>query len=223
MNLGANEKIVFLNEAKNFPDASLAPANKPLAIGGDLSLERLSKAYREGIFPWFEEGGPTLWWSPDPRCILFPKSLHVNRTLRRFTRRYEVKFNSDFDDLVTLCASRESTWITPEMSQAYGNLYKAKKAFCVSVYEKNELIGGVYGVCVGGVFCGESMVSLRPNASKVALWALCTKYNKGLVFIDCQIPNPHLFSIGATLLPRVEYLNVLKKVRDLPCAVGEKA
>ncbi|NLC27399.1 MAG: leucyl/phenylalanyl-tRNA--protein transferase [Campylobacteraceae bacterium] len=215
--------MVFLDDKKEFPSPCLAPTNKPLAIGGDLSLERLGRAYKEGIFPWFEEGGPILWWSPDPRCVLFPESLHVNRTLRRFARRYDVKFNSDFDDVVALCMAREKTWITTEMSQAYGNLHKAKKAFCVSVYEKEELVGGVYGVCVGRVFCGESMFSLRPNASKVALWALCTKYNKGLVFIDCQVPNPHLFRIGATLISRKEYLTVLEKVRYLPCAVGEKS
>lgn len=216
-----NERITLLGEDLTFPNPLFAPESAPLAIGGDLSVERLNRAYREGIFPWFEEGLPPLWWSPNPRCVLFPDEYYINKTLRRFIRRYEVAFDTDFDALVRLCAKREKTWITPNMHQAYVQLHKNGKAHCVSVYEDDLLIGGVYGVCVGEIFCGESMVSLQANASKVALWALIHKFSTKLKLIDCQVPNPHLISLGARVIERKEFLKILKAGRDEPCPFGE--
>ena len=215
-----NETITILGEDLLFPDPQNSPDLAPLAIGGDLSVERLKLAYYEGIFPWFGEGAPPLWWSPNPRCVIFPDEYRVNKTLKRFIKRHSVKLNKDFDALVCMCASREQTWITSQMRQAYGDLHQCGLAHCVSVYENDTLIGGVYGVGVGGVFCGESMVSFKPNVSKVALWALIHRFGEGLGLIDCQVPNPHLLSIGARVIKREEFLKILRARRDEPCLFG---
>jgi len=217
LSLRVNEKIFFLGEDLWFPDPLLAPDDAPLAFGGDLSTKRLSLAYYEGIFPWFNNDSLLLWWSPNPRCVIFPNDYRVNKTLRRFIRRYRVEFDRDFDLVISSCANRKETWITPKMRQAYNCLHQSKKAHCVSVYEDEQLVGGVYGVCVGDIFCGESMFSLRPNASKVALWALMYKFSNSLRFIDCQVPNPHLLSLGAKVVERKKFLKLLKEGRDNPC------
>ena len=215
-----NEAIKILGKDLEFPNPSISPSKSPLAIGGDLSVERLCKAYYEGIFSWFEDGVPPLRGSRIPRCVILPSEYRVNKTLRRYIRRYRVELNKDFDTLVGLCAKREQTWITNEMRQAYGKMHQEGLAHCVSVYEDETLVGGVYGVSVGGIFCGESMVSLAPNASKVSLWALIYKFSRNLALIDCQVPNPHLLSLGARVIHRDDFLKILKARRDEPCPLG---
>lgn len=212
--MSLNSEIVFLNKDTSFPNPLFSPKNAPLALGGDLSSKRLISAYESGIFPWFEEGSPPLWWSPDPRCVIFPNEYRVGETLKRFIRKYDTKLNVDFDSLVLLCASRKKTWITKKMRTAYGELFKLGLAHSITVYENDELIGGVYGVSVGSLFCGESMVSLKSNASKVALWALIYKYGKNLTLIDAQVPNPHLLRIGGRLISRKSYLNILNEAKN---------
>ncbi|MBE0496220.1 MAG: leucyl/phenylalanyl-tRNA--protein transferase [Campylobacterales bacterium] len=212
--------LSFLQEGDVFPDPSHASKEGLLAWGGELSVSRLRTAYCSGIFPWFNEGNPVLWWSPDPRCVIFPEQFYFSKSMRRFTRRYSVHFDEAFGAVVRLCASRPSTWITPVMQEAYEALHVKGMAHCVAVREKGELVGGVYGVCVGGIFCAESMVSLRPNASKVALWALFTVFNRSLVLLDAQVPNPHLMRLGAQLMPRNEYLDYVAREKNNPCGVG---
>ena len=213
--------VARLGSELSFPSPAQASKEGLLAWGGDLRVERLKAAYQQGIFPWYQEEGPILWWSPDPRCVLWPSDLYVSKTTKRFNRRYEVSFDQAFSEVVRLCANkRTTTWITPQMQAAYERLHKTGMAHSVEVYEAGQLIGGVYGVCVGGVFCGESMVSLAPNASKVALLALCTTYNKNLRLIDCQVPNAHLFSLGASTLSREKFLAILREEHHHPCGIG---
>ena len=196
-----------------FPDPRTAPGDRPLAVGGDLGIERLIRAYRRGIFPWYSEGGPILWWSPDPRAVIVPAELRISRRLRRRLRRNEFRTteNAAFDEVVRGCAAprgdgESGTWITPDMREAYSALHAAGHARSIECWREGALAGGVYGVEVGSVFCGESMFSRVPDASKVALAFLCAK---GYALIDCQVPNEHLLRIGARLVPRREYLAVL--------------
>lgn len=213
---------VFLSGAQAFPDPCLGRKDGLIAYGGDLSPARLKAAYQEGIFPWFGESDPVLWWSPDPRCVFFPDRFVLSKSTRRFTRRYRTTLNQDFDGVIGLCAAtRTQTWITPSMQEAYKALHRKGWAHSVEVYEGEVLVGGLYGVCVGSVFSAESMVSLRPNASKVALWALCTAFNRGLTLVDAQVPNPHLMRLGAVLLPREAYVLHVKSARNNLCGVGE--
>ncbi|GAD79329.1 leucyl/phenylalanyl-tRNA--protein transferase [Vibrio ezurae] len=207
----------------HFPDPSLAltEPNGLLALGGDLSINRLRSAYRHGIFPWFSEGEPILWWSPSPRAVFIPETFSPARSLIKFQRKhaYTVTINHATEQLIELCASsrpEEETWITDEMIEAYQQLAIAGHCHSVEVWQDGTLIGGLYGVSVGKVFCGESMVSTRTNASKIALWYFCQHFLKhGGKLIDCQIMNPHLASLGAIEIPRTEFQDYLLTSRDL--------
>jgi leucyl/phenylalanyl-tRNA--protein transferase len=189
-----------------------------LCAGGDLSPERILAAYRRGIFPWFGEGQPILWWSPDPRMVLFPGELKVSRSLAKSLRNrgYEVTFDTRFDDVIARCADSgtrgaEGTWISPEMHRAYVELHQRGHAHSVEVWLEGRLVGGLYGLKLGRVFFGESMFSTATDASKVALCHLVqTSLDRdALDLIDCQVANPHLFTLGARLVPRAEFISRL--------------
>jgi leucyl/phenylalanyl-tRNA--protein transferase len=202
-----------------FPPPEAALTNPPglLAAGGDLSPERLLAAYRAGIFPWYEEGQPILWWCPDPRAVLFPDELRVSRRLGRTLRRglFLASIDQAFGDVVEACARRDSpagTWITREMSAAYNRLHALGYAHSVEIWRDGQLAGGVYGVLLGRVFFGESMFSRVSDASKIALVHLREfGHARGLALIDCQIPSPHLASLGSREIPRRRFLDLLAR------------
>lgn len=193
------------------PEGALREPNGLLALGGDLTPARLMMAYRNGIFPWFSPGDPILWWSPDPRAVLYPEQLHISRSFRRFLHktRLRVTLNYDFDAVIAGCASdrEEGTWITPEVNAGYRQLHELGHAHSLEVWDGDTLVGGMYGVALGKLFCGESMFSRQENASKTALFAFCQHFiRQGGQLIDCQVLNPHTASLGATEIPRQQYL-----------------
>ena len=200
------------------PDtAALDEPNGLIAIGGDLSPERLLAAYRRGIFPWYESGQPILWWTPEPRLILRPAQFHVGHTLRRRIRSggYSLGFDSDFSSVIHACAEpredSEGTWITAEMTDAYLRLHRLGIAHSIEVRREGRLIGGLYGLAMGAVFFGESMFSREADASKLALHALCeSAMSQEGALIDCQIPSRHLINLGAELIPRAEFAAALQ-------------
>lgn len=207
-----------------FPDlASALPSpNGLLAVGGDLRPERLLRAYQAGIFPWFEAGQPILWWSPDPRMVLFPAELHLSRSMQKFLRAHSWRISSDtaFEAVIAACAGAragsDGTWITPAMAEAYGALHRAGHAHSVEVWEGEQLVGGLYGIAMGKVFFGESMFSRRSNASKLALADLAGKLLvAGYRLIDCQVANPHLASLGAREISRQEFGSLLPAPEDI--------
>ncbi len=206
------------------PDtAALDEPNGLIAIGGDLSPERLLAAYRRGIFPWYETGQPILWWTPEPRLILRPARLHVGRTFRKRIRRgdYTLRYDKDFSSVIHACAEpREGsggTWITPEMIDAYVQLHRLGVAHSVEVWRENCLVGGLYGLALGAVFFGESMFSRDTDASKLALHALCESGKSNVTaLIDCQVPSRHLVNLGAELVSRAEFANMLQSALDAP-------
>ncbi len=219
--------IVWLSpDHLEFPDPSgaLTEPNGLLAAGGDLSPERLLAGYSRGIFPWYEDGQPILWWSPDPRCVLRPQDLRINRSMRRAARpgRFLVSMDQCFGDVVAGCSRREDpdtgTWITPEMARAYQRLHDLGHAHSVEVWSDGVLAGGLYGVAVGRMFFGESMFSRVPDASKIALAHLAARLQSGgWSLIDCQLPNPHLDRLGASLVPRSQFLEaVAERVAQAP-------
>ncbi len=190
--------------------------NGLLAVGGSLRPERLLAAYRNGIFPWFGEGEPILWWSPDPRCILFPESMHVARSLRRTLNRghFTVTRDRDFAGVIAGCAEPRpgspGTWIVPEMRAAYLELHRLGYATSFEAWSDGALAGGVYGVQLGAALFGESMFSRRADASKVAL--LHAARAPGIDLIDCQLPNPHLMRLGAQNIARSRFLDLLTEL-----------
>lgn len=195
----------------DFPDPLYAPAFAPLASGGDLSEDCLLSAYSAGIFPWFSEDEPILWWSPDPRAVLDPREVRVQKSIKPYLKRYEIKFDADFRGFINLCKSvrereKQGTWISEQIAEAYSRLADAGIAHSVEAYEEGELVGGLYGLIFGRVFCGESMLSLKSNASKVALIRLCEVLAKFNFLIDCQIMNEHLKFMGAKEMAREEFL-----------------
>ena len=210
--------ILELTDDLVFPAVELAEPSGLLAVGGDLSVERLLLAYRSGIFPWYSEGQPILWWSPDPRFVLFPDRLKVSASLQRVMKsgKFTVTFDRDFPAVVSSCRTvkrkhEDSTWITPAMQQAYVRLHEAGHAHSVEVWLDQRLVGGLYGVVVGNSFCGESMFAHERDASKVALVALVRKpLPEGLELIDCQVPTPHLRSMGAEEMPRSAFIRRLR-------------
>jgi leucyl/phenylalanyl-tRNA--protein transferase len=184
-----------------------------LAAGGDLEPERLLNAYAQGIFPWYSQGQPILWWSPDPRSVLTPERLRVSRSLRRSVakRGFEFRVNEAFDAVVSACAAPRSygdgTWITAEMALAYGRLHRLGWAHSFESWQGDTLVGGLYGVAIGGVFFGESMFTRASDASKVALvHAVAYLRAKGIDLIDCQVTSAHTASLGAVDIPRSEFL-----------------
>lgn len=200
-----------------FPPPHLAEPSGLLAVGGDLSVERLLLAYSMGVFPWFNDDDPLLWWSPDPRCVLYLDEMHVSRSLAKTIRRgsFQVSFNKAFGEVISACAgvrldSGEGTWITLEMLEAYQRLHRLGYAHSVECWQDGTLAGGLYGVCLGRFFFGESMFSRQRDASKVAVTALVQSLKaKNFLLIDCQLPNPHLHSIGARDIPRKDFLEIL--------------
>lgn len=197
--------------------AALARPAGLLAAGGDLSPQRLLAAYRRGIFPWYSAGEPILWWAPDPREVLVPANLHVSRSLQRTLRRgvFTVTLDQAFGQVIAACGERgtgEGTWITPEMQGAYLALHDLGWAHSIEVWQAGELAGGLYGVRMGPVFCGESMFSRRPDASKVALaWLAARCPAAGIELIDCQMPSGHLRRLGSGPMPRARFVEILEK------------
>ena len=207
-----------------FPAVSEANADGLLAMGGDLSIDSLVSAYSQGIFPWFNEGQPVLWWSPDPRLVLYPDRIRIQRSLAKTIRsgRFHLSCDQHFDQVVSGCARRgqqhrfsapPGTWITASMQSAYRDMHQAGYAHSVEVVEDGALVGGLYGVVLGSVFFGESMFSDSRDASKVALVGLCQNLvNKGFQIIDCQVESDHLFSMGAENIARSDFLAQLEHI-----------
>ncbi|PSM51883.1 leucyl, phenylalanyl-tRNA-protein transferase [Campylobacter blaseri] len=199
----------------NFPDPKFAPDDMPLCVGGNLNPETLINAYKKGIFPWFLENEPILWWSPNPRAVLSPKEIRVQKSMKPFLNRYSVKFDYDFESLINLCFNQRqkegATWLSQDIVNAYTKLYHMGIAHSVEVYNKsNKLIGGLYGLIFGKLFCGESMISIEKNASKTALIYLCKTLEKYNFLIDCQISNPHLKFMGSRNISRDKFLEISK-------------
>ena len=209
----------------SFPDISLALAdpNGLLAAGGDLSPERLIEAYSSGIFPWFEEGQPVLWWSPDPRMVLFPEDLRVSKSLQKILNkpRYTVTLDEAFTEVITCCAQPRGeslgTWITDEMQTAYTQLFEAGHAHSVEVWRDGDLVGGLYGVALGQLFFGESMFSFESNTSKIALVNLVKQLQEwNYKLIDCQVSSEHLESLGAIEISREQFRQQLHELLPHP-------
>lgn len=212
-----------------FPVPELADPDGLLAIGGDLSPERLVAAYSNGIFPWFEDGQPILWWFLNPRCVLFPGELHVAKSLKKVinSNQYEITLDRDFQRVISSCATKfrpgqNGTWLVDDMIRAYVRLHQLGLAHSVEAWEDGELAGGMYGVSLGRVFFGESMFFLRPNASKVAFVTL-VNWLKAHDFdlIDCQQTTPHMLKFGAREIPRDEFLDRLERALEHRTLAGK--
>jgi leucyl/phenylalanyl-tRNA--protein transferase len=220
--------VFLLTDALKFPPPVLAEPDGLLAVGGDLSVERLLMAYSMGIFPWYCDGDPILWWSPDPRLLLFPHEFKVSRSLNQTIRKgtFTVTFDTAFEEVINRCSAvcrkgGSGTWITGDMIRAYVSLHEAGYAHSVEARADGQLAGGLYGVALGGMFCGESMFSDRSNASKAALAGLVQKAKEwGLLFIDCQMTTPHLVSLGAQETPRKIFMELLTKALGMPATSG---
>jgi len=208
--------VFMLNNFNNdFPRPELADEDGLLAVGGDLTIERLLNAYSNGIFPWYNPGEWIHWWCPRERFVIFPNKIHVSKSMRKTlkTTKLTVEFNSDFASVIHNCQKmREGeTWITSEMEIAYNQLFDAGHALSVGVYDNNTLVGGLYGVVIGKCFFGESMFSKAPGASKIALISLSQHLSRqGFIFIDCQFHTQHLESMGGCFLPLSTYMLLLK-------------
>lgn len=211
--------MAFLTDDLYFPSVEDANSEGLLAVGGDLSTERLMLAYKSGIFPWFNEGSLILWWSPDPRMVLYPDRIKVSKSMQKVLQnnQFSISKNSCFEAVIDHCAlvdraGQEGTWITNEMKEAYLKLHKLGFAQSYEVWEDKTLVGGLYGIDLGHVFCGESMFSLVSNASKVAFIHLANElHQKEYDLIDCQLYTKHLESLGAEEIPRTEFFKILNK------------
>ncbi|MCW8108662.1 leucyl/phenylalanyl-tRNA--protein transferase [Alteromonas ponticola] len=219
-------EIPYLHPKSPFPEVSTAldEPNGLLAFGGGLDVSRLFTAYSQGIFPWFSEEEPILWWSPDPRAIIYLNEFHISRSLRKLAnkKRYQVTLNRNFKAVIAKCAEiprhlpgsteLSGTWITEDMVTAYRALHESGLAHSVEVWDEDQLVGGLYGVGIGKVFCGESMFHTRTDSSKLALMALVKHMQKfEMAFIDCQLPTPHLKSLGAKTVQRDQFIHSLHK------------
>lgn len=211
------------DQSYSFPSVqyALREPDGLLAIGGDLSPERLITAYRQGIFPWYNEGQPILWWAPDPRMVLFPDQLRISRSLRKTLRKnlFTVTADTAFSEVIEACSGprrdHQGTWITSDMKQAYNRLHQLGYAHSIECWQDGELVGGLYGVAVGEVFFGESMFSHRTDASKVAFVRMVEQLKAwGFALIDCQIYSTHLESLGATTIPRDNFCDLLAEYCD---------
>ena len=205
----------LLDDDLSFPNPALAEEDGLLAVGGDLSLERLLLAYSNGIFPWFSEGEPILWYSPHQRCVIYPDRIKISKSMKKILKDkiFKITIDQAFSDVIKKCAStfragQSGTWITNEMQDAYIKLHQNGFAHSVEVWIDDKLVGGLYGLKINNVFCGESMFNEVNNASKAALIYL-SKTNVKL--IDCQLPNDHLMSLGAEMIERDVFMNTLKK------------
>ncbi|OCB76890.1 leucyl/phenylalanyl-tRNA--protein transferase [Flavobacterium crassostreae] len=211
--------MYYLTQDLFFPEVHLAHTSGVLALGGDLSPERLLLAYQNGIFPWYEDGEPITWWSPNPRMVLFLDELIISKSMRNILNRglFEVTFNQNFTEVMANCQQikrdgQNGTWITQDMIEAYGKLHQLGVAKSVEVWQNNELVGGLYGMDLGSVFCGESMFSKVSNASKVAFISLVGLLQKQhYKLLDCQVYNPHLESLGCREIARKDFINLLKE------------
>ncbi len=220
--------VYLLSDEPFFPDPELARADGLLAIEGDLTPERLIQAYANGIFPWYSDGEPIMWWSPNPRMVLFPKDFKRTKSLRRTVNKglFKVTFDVAFEKVINLCASTRKndewgTWITGEMIDAYIALHNMGLAHSVESWLDGKLVGGLYGVSLGGVFFGESMFHLVSDASKVALWHLVDKLlSWNFDLIDAQQETPHLSRLGAVAIERKKFLHLLNKSLDKPAKQG---
>ncbi len=210
--------MYYITKALYFPPVETANADGIIGVGGDLSPERLLLAYKSGIFPWFEDGNPILWWSPNPRMVLFLDDLVVSKSMRNIIKRniFKVTFNQDFKSVITNCSQvkrngQNGTWITNEMVEAYCKLHELGIAKSVEVWQNNELVGGLYGIDLGHIFCGESMFSKVSNASKMAFIALANQIKKeNYKLLDCQVYNEHLESLGCVEIDREDFMKILK-------------
>jgi len=198
--------------------------NDIIAIGGNLSPGMLLSAYQQGIFPWYNPGDPVIWQSPDPRCVIFPEKLHISSSMKKIFKKgtFEITFDRDFIGVITSCAQTErpgqdgvfrvSTWISDDIIEAYTELHRLDWAHSAEAWQDGELVGGCYGVLMGRAFFGESMFSKRSNASKAAFLGFAhTLFEHGAAFIDCQVPTPHLQSFGGEIMPRPDFLALLRK------------
>lgn len=221
-----NNRIIWLgpdDPDEAFPpvEAALTEPDGLLAAGGDLRTTRLLYAYRRGIFPWYDDGQPPLWWSPDPRCVLKPGDFRLSRRTRRYLRQStaELRFDTSFGDVIRACAgprrSEQGTWITDDMIDAFEQLHSERWAHSIEVWQDGALAGGLYGLAIGRAFFGESMFSADANASKYALLALSRMMDSGVFgIVDCQVLSGHLQRLGATLMPRQEFVGVLETLCD---------
>ncbi|VAW40341.1 Leucyl/phenylalanyl-tRNA--protein transferase [hydrothermal vent metagenome] len=210
-----------MDRLNNFPavENALVEPNGLLAFGGSLDENTLLSAYCQGIFPWFSEEEPVLWWSPNPRMVLFPQKLHISRSFKRALRKtnYQVYFDRDFNTVINHCATTRKdglgTWISAEMKQAYSNLFKIGVAHCLEIEIEGKLAGGIYGIALDNMFCGESMFSIQTNGSKFALYELCQfLIANDYSILDCQAENKHLVSMGAELISLKEFKQYLPKL-----------
>lgn len=211
--------MFLLDENIVFPPISTTSDVGIIAVGGDLSEERLLLAYKSGIFPWFEKGSPILWWSPDPRMVLFPEELKISKSMRKIMDKevFTVTFNRDFRAVVQACSEtgrkgQKGTWITDDMIDAYCKLHESGHATSVEVWQGDVLVGGLYGVDLGHVFCGESMFTRVNNASKAGFITLVEKLKQERYkLVDCQVHTTHLASLGAREIPRGDFIQILEK------------
>ena len=210
-----------------FPPVELALKEPDglLAAGGDLSQERLLAAYRSGIFPWYEEGQPILWWSPDPRCVMYPQDFHLSRRLARYARQssFTLSCNQAFESVIDACAgdrkTQPGTWITTDIKQAFAELHASGWAHSIEIWDQQSLVGGIYGLSIDRVFFGESMFSHRDNASKFAMLGLCSILAQNdFRILDCQVLSQHLVTLGAKLIQRAEFSRDLSEF----CASGQQ-
>lgn len=199
-------------------ESALDEPNGLLAVGGDLSAERLIVAYRQGIFPWYEEGGPILWWSPSPRSVILPGEMYVSRSLRKKLKsgRFQVTCNNQFEAVINACSEARayttSTWITPYMMESYKKLHQLAYAHSIEVWEEEDLVGGLYGISIGKIFFGESMFHKVTDASKIAFAHLCRLLQSaGFPLIDCQVENEHINSLGAIEMSREKFKDYLSR------------
>lgn len=221
--------IFWLDEDLHFPHPELANEDGIIAIGGDLSTPRLLLAYELGIFPWFNPGDPIIWWSPDPRCVLFPDELKVSKSMRPIfnQKKFHITFDQAFVEVVKNCKLTErkgqdgGTWITDDMFIAYCRLHDEGVAHSVEVWQEGKLVGGLYGLAIGKIFFGESMFSKVSNSSKVGFITLVRfLVEKGFHLIDCQQETAHLKSLGARSIPRKDFLTILEKNQTEPYEFG---
>lgn len=222
--------VFWLSERElSFPHPELANEDGIVAVGGDLSVERLLLAYQNGLFPWFNPGDPILWWSPDPRFVLFPAELKIAKSMRSYfnQRKFEVTFDAQFEEVITACQSQSrkgqdgGTWISDDMVAAYTCLHKAGYAHSVEVRKAGELVGGLYGVSLGRVFFGESMFSKVANASKFGFITLVRVLeDRDFQLIDCQQETRHLQSLGAKMIRRSAFLQIMEQNKNAPTLRG---
>ena len=219
MRPGPDPDFPYLTERDYYPFSDPKKWNDDIiAIGGNLSPGMLLSAYEQAIFPWYNDGDPVIWQSPDPRCVLFPEKLHVSSSMKKILdkRKFEIKFDENFESVIRGCAEtkrprQNGTWISNDIIEAYLELHRLGWAHCAEAWLDGELAGGCYGVLMGSAFFGESMFSRKTNASKAAFLSLAKKlFENGAAFVDCQVPTNHLLSLGGEAMPRKDFLALLK-------------